>query len=114
MKLNYDLIRDLLLQIEADSDGYINFLRNYFFEAFPEVDKAVIDYHLKYLYDAGFIEGSRDFIIDIPPYGREYLDTIRDKNIWEDTKKKFHPLGSVTFSVISDIAKSLILKQLGL
>ena len=45
---------------------------------------------------------------------REYLDTIRDKNIWEDTKKKFHPLGSVTFSVISDIAKSLILKQLGL
>ena len=114
MKLDYDLIRNLLLRIEEDSDGHTNFSLFYFFEAFPEVDKASIDYHLKYLYDAGFVEGSRDFIIDITPYGREYLDSIRDKNIWENTKKKFQPLGTVTFSVISDIAKSLVLKQLGL
>ena len=49
MKLNYDLIRDLLLQIEADFRiGYINFLRNYFFVKLSQkVDKAVIDLSFK-------------------------------------------------------------------
>lgn len=114
MKLNYDLIRDLLLKIEEITNGYRNFSPAYFFKKFPETEEPIIAYHLKYLSDAGLIEGSEGHVIDITPFGRNYLDNIRNHTVWEETKSKIQPLGSVTLSVISEIAKSLILSKLGL
>ena len=114
MKLNYDLIRTLLLHIEDVTDGHTCFHSEYFYMEFPDINPNTLEYHLKYLFDAGLIEGKGGFVLDITPFGREYLDTIRDNSIWEKTKAKFQPLGSVTLSVISDIASSFIAKQLGL
>jgi DNA-binding PadR family transcriptional regulator len=116
MKLNYDLVRDLLLLIEEKSDGHKNFSLFFFFDEIPNYSKDSIDYHLKYLHDANLIEctDNYDYVIDITPYGRDYLNNIRNDGIWQSTKEKFQPLGSVTLSVVSEIAKSLLLKQLGL
>lgn len=114
MKLNYDIIRDLLLKIEEITDGNKNFSPIYFFKEFSETEETVIAYHLKYLFDAGLVEGSEGYVIDITPFGRNYLDSIRNHTIWEETKSKIQPLGSVTLSVVSEIAKSLILSKLGL
>lgn len=114
MKLNYDLIRNLLIEIEEITDGHTNFSCFYFFDKFPGVNEDIIEYHLKYLFDAGLVEGAEGYVIDITPFGRDYLDNIRDHTIWEETKSKIHPLGSVTLSVISEIAKSLVLSKLGL
>ena len=116
MKLNYDLIREILLVVEEISDGTTNFTRGSIGEKyFEHYSEKEFNYHVKYLRDAGFIEPSTgDCVIDITPWGRDYLDSIRNIDIWEKTKEKAKPLGSVAFDVIKDIAKSVILSQLGL
>jgi hypothetical protein len=115
MQINYDLIRLLLLQIEEITDGHTNFMPEYFFDKFPEYGQEELDYHLKFLSDASLIEAyDHTVIIDITHYGRNYLDSIRDKSIWQKTKEKIQPFESVALSVISDIGLSLIKKQLGL
>lgn len=114
MRLNHDLIRQLLLRIEDIADGCTNFPLQYFIEEFPEYSQKDVNYHIKFLSDAGLIESHEAYVIDITPYGRNYLDSIRNNSIWENTKEKIQPLGSVALSVISDIGLSLIKKQLGL
>ncbi len=114
MKLNHDLIRVLLLYVEEETDGEKGFLLDDFITAFPNESPKALNYHLKYLIDAGLIEKVRSYIFDITPRGRAYLDNIRNSSIWESTKQRFQPLGSVTLDVISEIAKSAILARLGL
>ncbi|MGM9572707.1 MAG: DUF2513 domain-containing protein [bacterium] len=119
MKLDYDLIRNILLSIEEISDGTSNFDPRYIQQEYhAAIPYKIFYYHLKYLNDAGLIEAiGQDYIayiIDITPYGRKYLDNVRTPDVWDKTKKKIKPFGSVTISVISDIASSIIKESLGL
>lgn len=116
MKLDYDLIRGLLIIIEEDTDGYRNFYPEYFCHKLPDGTPIQIRYHLKYLLDARLIEGTYtcDAIIDITPLGRDYLDHVRNDTVWEKTKKKLQPLGTVPLSVVSQVAASCISSLLGL
>ena len=114
LKLNHDLIRDLLLYIEDKSDGQQGFAPDDFCAAFPAEPPLTVKYHLKYLADAGLVERVRAYILDITPLGRNYLDNIRSQSVWEVTKQRFQPLGSVTLDVISEIAKAAVLSHLGL
>ena len=118
MKLDYDLIREILVVIEDISDGSVNFTTDGIWKDYFQnrCQTEVFRYHVKYLRDCGFIEPSNNsgYIIDITPYGREYLDNIRDDTIWEKTKEKVKPLGNVTLDVISEIAKSLVMTYFGL
>lgn len=116
MRIDYDMIRNLLIKIEDISDGDTDFYLAYFYDSQGEKDRIKIRYHLKYLADAGLIEctDTRDAIIDITPYGRNYLYSVLDASIWEKTKKKIQPLGSVTLSTVVQVASSFILKELGL
>lgn len=116
MKLDYDLLRSLLLTIEEEADGYRNLSIEYFTQGIPDADFIKVRYHLKYLIDANLIEGAyeQDIIMDITPTGRNYLDHIRDDSIWENTKARLHPLASVPLSIVSQVAASCISKVLGL
>ncbi|MDR3591553.1 MAG: DUF2513 domain-containing protein [Negativicutes bacterium] len=115
MKLNYDLIRDILLDIEEIADGHTNYpFLFYWEEKFISYDQMAFFYHMKYLSDARLIEAKNGYFIDLTPKGREYLDNIRDKTIWDETKSKIKPLGNVTLDVITATAKALVLKYLGL
>lgn len=108
MQLDYDLLRTLLLQIEDKTDGFASIPANYFCEQLAPEDSTKVLYHLKYLPDAGLVEHARKInIIDITPLGREYLNNIRDDTIWAKTKKKCHPLASISLSVLSDVARSI-------
>ena len=118
MKLDYELVRQLLFFIEdkADAIHVINLFDCV--SALPDIKRDVIYYHLKYLVDAHLAEGrmTRDekFILDITPLGREYLDNIRDDNIWSDIKHNFQQFNQLSLDLLSDIGRSLILKSLGL
>lgn len=115
MRLDYDLIRDLLLYVEENTDGVKTIYIDDVCQDFPNVPEIKCKYHIKYLKDDYLIQLLRDVhIIDITPKGREYLNNIRDKSIWDKTKNIYKPLGSVTLSVVSEIGKSLILQRLGL
>lgn len=119
MKLDYDLLREILLLLEAESDGYINFSWKSFYrgcQSFQDsYDETTFRYHCKFLLDVGYIQdGSLEGFQDISPEGRAYLDNIRDNTIWEQTKKHIAKLGNVTLPIVSNVANSYVLKFLGL
>lgn len=122
MKLNYDLIRELLLFIEDHTDGSLPIPDNTIVQAFAaNSEQNVVIYHLKYLMDTGFIERAytaylkSGFTADITPTGRNYLDSIRDERRWDDVKKHFaDKLGNVAIDIVSLVARKCMLDAIGL
>ena len=116
MKLNYDLIREILFKIEEISDGCTNYVSQSFVEeCFPDYQNNDVFNHLKNLRQSKLIE-PMDIacIIDLTPQGHEYLNNIRTDTAWNQVKAKIQPLGSVALSVVAEVAKSLALSKLGL
>ncbi|MBA4509168.1 DUF2513 domain-containing protein [Clostridium sporogenes] len=118
MKLDYDLIRDLLLVVEDISDGSINYpVENIQNDYLSNYELKTIKYHVKQLAQGGIVEvpsSSIYSIIDLTWYGHQYLANIRDNNIWSKTKEYIKPFGTVTLDIISEVAKLFILKKLHL
>jgi hypothetical protein len=121
MKRDMDLVRDLLFHIEADPllDG-----RRWMSPATAEEvgvsdhSKEEVDYHLCLLIDAGLLNGKTSqgmpVFCKLTWEGHEFLDNIRDQDVWSRTKKRIEGLPSVALGVIVDIAKAEIRKRLGL
>lgn len=121
MKRDLDLVRKILLAVEADPrfDGRRLLA--------PDICSDVgisgrpiqeISYHLELLIKEGFLEGNagplRPTISKLTWKGHEFLDDIRDDSIWAKAKQRVSGLQSVAFSVLAEIAKAEIKKQLGL
>jgi hypothetical protein len=122
MQRNMDLIRELLLKLEAipmrrgevrdisPDDEVI---------AIPGYDSDQIDYHLTQIRKEGFIDeggGSRPmFGIGfrcLNPAGHDFLDSVRDPENWAKTKKAAAGAGGFTIALLSDLAKGFIRKQI--
>lgn len=114
MKRNMDLIRDLMLRIEGDSDVDIS--------SYSEKQQV---YHMALLVEAGLIEGEikHDDQGDIKAViftrltwaGHEFLDEARNDTIWKKAKAKLSQAGiDAGIDVLKVILKSLINEQLGL
>ena len=121
MKLNKDCIRDLLLYLEENLsyNGYINInslkLNSY--------SKEELMYTADKLKEAQYInaricwnmEETHVIIVDSITYqGHQFLDTIRDNNIWKETKAKASKIASISLPILQDLASSLIKFKLGL
>lgn len=117
MRLDYDLIREILLKVEEIADGNRGVDTSSFIAVlFPDEDRQRIWYHLKYLRSARLIEPFYDelMVYDLSPAGHEYLNNIRTDSAWKHVKKEIQPLGSVALSVIAELAKKIALSKLGL
>ena len=115
MKLDNDLVRSMLLQVETDVDGNINYRINCYCEKnFPSYPVDVTTYHMKYLLDARFIQGNNGYFRDITPAGRDFLNNIRDEKVWSETKKAASKVGGVAIGILSDIAASVVKKMFDL
>jgi Hypothetical protein (DUF2513) len=125
MKRDMDLVRDLLLGVEADPrlDG-TKWIRpderdNLGVVGIGPHSKREIAYHLELLIEAGLIEG-RSGVDDVPAIarltwqGHEFLDNIRDPEVWAKTKERLQGLQTVALSVIVEVAKAEMKKRLGL
>lgn len=121
MKRDMDLIRSLLLHMETDPlfDGH-----SWTTPATPG-DIGISDhsieeiyYHLDLLIDEGYVKGKtgamEPVICKLTWQGHEFLDNIRDQNIWAKTKHRLGGLPSVALSVVAQIAEAEIKKHLGL
>lgn len=121
LKLNQDCIRDLLIYLEENL-GYkdkiiINSLKlnNY--------SKEELMYTADRLYEANYINvnicwnmNSTHIIVvtSISYQGHQFLDTIRDNDIWKSTKAKASKIASVSLPIIQELASSFIKLKLGL
>lgn len=120
MKLNHDCVREVLLYIEENKvpDYYLESeqldedINNFNFE--------VINYTIKQLSNAGFIEaksimGTSSYLIgDLTWEGHKFIDTIRDDSVWKETKERASKVSSVSLPIIQQLALSVSKQKFGL
>jgi hypothetical protein len=119
-----DLVRELLLKLEAfpldlghaevigPEDPAI---------AVPGYDVTQINYHMDLIHEAGFINdggGSQPMLgfifCGLTWKGHEFLDDIRDPEIWSKTKERAKGIASIGLGFVWEIAKAEIKTRLGL
>jgi len=113
MKRDMDLVRNILLRLE-NSDK----IRNGAAVLSDLADDSLVQGHLELLEDAGYLEqknwkphpegvtmrmGWR-----ITWAGHEFLDTVRDPEIWRKTKAGAEKLGSWTIKLLADMATGYV------
>jgi hypothetical protein len=121
MKRELGLVRELLLRLEALPMGM------YGAETItPDDPRIAVDgstdedlaYHLSLLQERGLIE-----VPDSQPMigivftrltweGHDFLDAVRDPEIWKKTKQGADAVGSFSFELVKDLAKGFIKKQI--
>jgi Hypothetical protein (DUF2513) len=116
MKRNMDLVRDLLLKIEELDLGDGNWVD----VGDMSDDGNELYQHLILMGDEGLIEGSdRQFVgkdgflpTSLTWAGHDFLDSVRDPEIWKKTKEGANAAGGFTVELLRDFAKGLIKTQI--
>ncbi len=126
MKLEVDLVRQLLLHIEEHATRPISDLDNIEIGGWTEDQ---VDYHVVQLADAEFIEAAIDRVPDnedpsvmhviysvrrLTYKGHEFLETVRDDSVWRVVKEKAKAVGALTLPVIAQIGGAYVKSQIGL
>ena len=119
MKRNWDTVRSMLLAVEELEPTQTLSLSDY-----DSDKKYEASYHAKLLYDAGSVNGIFSQTLGNGPIhftlreltweGHEFLDSIRNKNLWEKVKSTLSEKGgAMTFELIKTAAASLVKSSLG-
>jgi hypothetical protein len=118
MKRDMDLIRELLLKLEAlplGRGGIAVISPNTAEIAVQGHDADQIANHLSLMREAGLVDSPGP-----PPMsggmmfrrlswqGHDFLDSIRDPEVWNKTKKGAAAAGGFTFDLLKDLAKGFI------
>jgi hypothetical protein len=122
MKRDMDLVRTILLKVEADLkfDGTMHPARaaELGIEGHSEGEIA---YNCAQLVEAGFLTGNTKMAIQgvvmvgkLTWEGHEFLDAVRDPDIWRKTKERAKTVTTVGFAFLWEIAKAEIKTKLGL
>lgn len=121
MKRDMDTVRELLLRIEALN---VKAGAGYFLGASEEplasagANPDSVAYHMQLLMDAGFIDstkvqGATQFgFRGLTWRGHDFLDSVRDPEIWRQTKEGASKAGGYTVELLGDLAKGLIKTQI--
>lgn len=127
LKLNHDCIRDLLLFIENNLE--YGFYIDVNSVQINDYSKEEILYSADKLYEAGYISVDRRVTIgskgmpqinikSITWDGHQFLDNVRDRNVWENTNDILSNFSSVSIGVVNNVAtqiiSSFVKTQLGL
>lgn len=119
-----DLIRSMLLEIEGGRASFSTLSKEVADtlgldsnDALPREEADILEYHLDLLSEAGlaeFIELSGGYwqVERLTWKGHEFIDSIRDPEIWRQTKVGASKVGSFTLKTIADVAVSLAKSRL--
>lgn len=122
MVRNMDLVRDLLLKIEADPkyDG----TREFYFDTTEELgitnhSLEEVSYHLKLLIEERYIKpanisGRLPGFTRLTSHGHDFIDNIRDPGVWKKVKARTGRLQAVSLTIVYKIAESEVLRLVGL
>ena len=119
MKRDMDLVRNLLMAIENNTQ-----LSGSLFIQYNEQDNLGITdysveqvrYHINMLIDAGLVKGEMVYggpiISKLSWAGHEFVDVIRDPDIWEKTKEGAKKASGFSIELLRDLATGLIKKKI--
>jgi len=92
MTRDMDLIRNILLKVEENTDGINYYSCN---SCIPNISFNVMLYHLNLMEEAGLFYGkvAKDLcggfsVRGLSNYGHDFLETIKNDNIWMQTKQE--------------------------
>lgn len=120
MKRDMDTVRELLIRIEAVELPVGTPTAQVITSTEitrPGEDPAAIAYHLGLLVDAGFVRLFRKLgpgliaVSGLTWAGHDLLDSVRDPEIWRQTKEGASKAGGFTVDLLGDLAKGLIKTQ---
>ena len=115
MKLNHDIVREVLLYLEDRLE--LNDELDSTKITIPEVTADEVAYTLLRLSEADFIKiitdedlsGNLDiFVKSLTWKGHEFLDNIRNNNTWDKVKKVAAEVGADSLSTLQKIAINVI------
>jgi len=113
MKIEYDLVRRILLQVEGDVDGDTNYtITDYCEQSFPDIELKKSTYHFKYLIKSGMIEASSSYFNDLTIAGHDFAYDIHSDTVWNRTKEKIKSLGAVSVKVLAAVAAEVVKEYL--
>ena len=118
MTLKHDCIRDVLLYLEENL-GLYNLISSNNIKI-NDYSADDITYTIMKLREAGFIDASGQDLVgiilikSITYNGHQFLDNIRDDNVWDETKSIISKLSSVSLPIIQQVAINTISKFLGI
>lgn len=122
MRLDHDLIRDIMLAIERHQ-GPNKHLKDEDFLNLTEIkhhNNEIVIYHLKRLSEANFLNisfmhGDYVFFINYITYeGHLFIDDIRDPKAWKYAKEKTKEFTSISLPMLAELGKQYVKTQLGL
>ena len=119
MKRDMDLVREIMLKIEALPAGPPVLYR------IGEVEDLVLLNHLEMLIDAGLVrgkisrsQGARGDIIGISTLtweGHEWIDVVRDPRVWDEAKRTLlENGGALSFELTKAVATRILRSRVGL
>jgi len=111
VRRNDDLVREILLQLEA-SDQSIFHESSKGDGATPQESQRR-HYHRELMKDAGLITYSQKSQYRLTNAGHDYLEAIRDEGIWIKTKSAvLETGGNATLEILKQLASGLLRKQI--
>ncbi|HEX2836595.1 MAG TPA: DUF2513 domain-containing protein [Phycisphaerales bacterium] len=95
MKRDMDLVRRILLTVEATSERPTGVF------SLPDVSDEVVAYHIEIMHGRGLLDaedwGSNDtvgwYVSGMTWEGQEFLDAIRNDTVWNRVKERFKSEG---------------------
>ena len=120
MKRDMDLVRQILLNAEAQEDGYVN--EN------PELggySEEQIDHHVYLMKQAGLIDAidittlssssPTAILLSITWQGHDFLDAAKNSTVWAQAKEKAKSVGgSLSFELLKELLVATARSQLSL
>jgi hypothetical protein len=116
MKLDHDLVREILLQVEKEHESpdwelAIGNRENY--ARFYTATKLVEGGFLRAEVGPGTEPGEEYlFVRELTRDGHEFLDTVRDSAIWKATKQHAKEVGAGSIKAVLEIATGIIKQKL--
>jgi hypothetical protein len=125
MKRDIDLIRKIILTLEENMEYGKNLKSEKLFESMEDESLSIekLSYHIELLVEGGLIkanglrtfsDGTSYIITTITSQGHDFIDTIRQDTIWNKIKEKVHDIGGFSLSILVDIGKEHLKKQIGI
>lgn len=120
MKRDLDLCRDILLKVEGAPPGGLPDCGSYRLNDevqneraidFGDHSEAEVLYNIRLLFEAGFLGQDTSIFVhggiacrSMTWAGHDYLDAVRDPEIWSKTKSGAAKVGGATFEMVKAIA----------
>jgi len=123
MKRDMDLIRDIMIYLEDNlTPGKPIQSTQIPLCGDSDEEYRVFSEHIRLLLDAELIDASevtlKGFTIydiqRITSNGHDFLDSLRNNIVWNKTKEAAGKVGGYTISILMDLGKEYIKKQVGL